>query len=50
LGEFAVFGVGLSGFEAVVELAEEAVEEVALGGCVPVAVCSSVLVVGLGSG
>lgn len=33
-----------------VELADEAVEEVALGGCVPIAVGSSALVVGFGSG
>ena len=47
--EGLLFVVGLSGLEAVVGLSEEAVEEVALGGGVSVAVVVSALVVGFGS-
>ena len=42
--------VVLAGWQAVVEAAEEAVEEVALGGGVAVAGVSSAVVVGAGAG
>lgn len=48
--EGALFVERLPVLEAVVQLAEEAVEEVALGGVVPVAVLASAAVVGVGSG
>ncbi|GGT17159.1 hypothetical protein GCM10014713_07710 [Streptomyces purpureus] len=40
----------LPGLEAVMQLAEEAVEQVALGGVVPVAVLTAAAVVGLAPG
>jgi hypothetical protein len=48
--ECRFFVVGLPGGQAVVEAAEEAAEEVALGGGVPVAVCFAAVVVGAGAG
>ena len=49
-GEGVLFVEVMPGLEAVVELAEEAVERVALGGVVPVAVLASAPVAGVGSG
>ena len=49
-GEGALFVAVLPGLEAVVELSEESVEQVTLGGVVPVAVLASAPVVGVGSG
>ena len=49
-GEGGVFGVVLPGGQAVVQAAEEAAEEVALGGGVPVAVLAAPVVVGAGAG
>jgi hypothetical protein len=43
-----LFVVALPGLEAVVELAEEAVEQVALSGVVPVSVFTPAPVVGVG--
>jgi hypothetical protein len=40
----------LPGLETVVKLAEEAVEQVALGGVVPIPMLASAPVVGVGSG
>ncbi len=48
--EGVLFVEVLPGLEAVVELSEESVEQVTLGGVVPVAVLASAPVVGLGSG
>lgn len=45
--EGVLFVERLPGLEAVVELAEEAVEKVALGGVVPVAVLASAALVGV---
>jgi hypothetical protein len=47
--EGALFVERLPGLETVVELAEEAVEQVALGGVVPVSVFASAPVVGVRS-
>jgi hypothetical protein len=49
-GEGGLFVVGLAGGQAVVEAAEEASEEVALGGGVPVAVGFAPVIVGAGTG
>jgi hypothetical protein len=49
-GEGGGFVVGLAGGEAVVEAAEEAVVEVALGGGVAFVVVASAVVVGAGAG
>ena len=49
-GEGALFVEVLPGLEAVMKLSEEAVEQVALGGVVPVAVLTSAPVVGICSG
>ena len=49
-GEGGVFVVVLAGGQAVVEAAEEAPEEVALGGGVPVSVGFAPVVVGAGAG
>src|SRR6266498_4870690 len=49
-GECGGFVVVLAGGQAVVQAAEEAAEEVALGGCVPVAVGFAPVVVGAGAG
>ena len=49
-GEGGVLVVVLIGCEAVVEAAEEAAEQVALGGGVPVAVVAAAVVVGAGAG
>src|ERR671913_467205 len=49
-GERGVFVVGLAGAQAVVQAAEEAVEQVALRGCVAVACGSAPVVVGAGAG
>jgi|tagenome__1003787_1003787.scaffolds.fasta_scaffold18021048_1 hypothetical protein len=49
-GEVALWVEVLLGLEAVVELSEESVEQVTLGGVVPVAVLASAPVVGVGSG
>jgi hypothetical protein len=48
-GEGSVLVVVLSGGQAVVQAAEEAAEQVALGGGVPVAVGSAAIVVGAGA-
>lgn len=48
--ESTLFVKGLPGLEAVVELAEESVQQVALSGSVPVSVLSTTPVVGVGSG
>jgi len=49
-GEGGVFVVVLAGGQAVVEAAEEASEQVALGGGVPVSVGFAPVVVGAGAG
>ena len=48
--EGQVFGIGLAGLEAVVEAAEEAVEQVALCGGVPIACRAPPVVVSSGTG
>ena len=48
--ESALFVEVLPGLKAVMELSEEAVEQVSLGGVGPVAVLASATVVGVGSG
>ena len=48
--EGQVFGIGLAGLEAVVEAAEEAVEQVAFCGSVPIAGHAASVVVGPGTG
>jgi hypothetical protein len=49
-GECGGFVVVLAGDQAVVQAAEQAAEEVALGGGVPVAIVTSPVVVGAGAG
>jgi hypothetical protein len=44
-----VFVEQFAGLEAVVELADHAVEQMSLGGCVPVSLLASATVVGVGS-
>lgn len=49
-GESGVFVEQRVVLKAVVELADQAVEKVALGGCVPISVLAASSIVGVGSG
>ena len=49
-GESGLLGVGLASLEAMVQTAEHAVEQVALGGGVPVSALAAPVVVGSGAG